>query len=72
MRELSEEYGSDVEIEIKQARSEEGQAAVETYGFGAARHGLVAFARDGEVGFVLQGHDFKKADIEAKLKPLVE
>ena len=72
MGELNEEYGDRVELEISPASTEEGQAAAAKYEFGGTRHGLVAFAPNGDVGFVMPGHNFSKADIQARLDLLLD
>jgi len=70
VRELNEELGDAVALEIISARSERGQAAAEKYDLGGPRHGLVAFGPDGKLGFKLPGHFYTKEDIELELEEI--
>jgi hypothetical protein len=70
VRELDEELGDAVEVEIFSARSAKGQAAAEKYDLGGPRHGLVAFGPDGKFGFKLPGHFYTKEDIELELEEI--
>lgn len=71
MGELSQEYKGRVTFTIKGATTDEGRAAAEKYDFGTLKHGLVGFDADGNHRVTIPGHNFTKADVEAKLKELL-
>ena len=71
MRELNDEYGERVELEITSIRTDEGRAAAAKYEFGGAQHGLVGFDSKGEVGFVMLGHNYPKDEIQENLDGLL-
>ncbi len=71
MGELSQEYEGRITFTIMRAATEEGRAAAEKYDFGTSRHGLVGFDADGNHKVTIPGHNFTKADVEAKLKELL-
>lgn len=56
---LDEHYGGRVRFEVADARSPDGVAASERYGFGDLRHGVVGLSPTGHTVFLLPGshHD---------------
>ena len=71
MRELNDEYGERVELEVTSIRTDEGRAAAAKYEFGGAQHGLVGFDGNGDVGFVMRGHNYAKSEIQENLIALI-
>ena len=69
---LSEVYAGRVEFEVRDAFSDEGQAAAKTYEFGDLKHGMVGFEPDGAVAFKLPGHAYGRTEIVEKVEVMLE
>ncbi|MBW2282860.1 MAG: hypothetical protein JRG82_19205 [Deltaproteobacteria bacterium] len=64
-------YSGRVEFEIRSAFDEAGKQAVELYGFGDLRHGMVGFRPGGEIAFTLPGHEYGRAEIVEKVEAML-
>ncbi len=66
MSELEQEYGDRVDFNVIPAEvTAQSQDDIAAYGFTELKHGLVGFARSGEVRVTIPGHQFGKDRIEA-------
>lgn len=71
MSELEKEYEGRVRFEVRDANSEEGKTAVETYGWQEALHGLVTLGPDGKMVGTIPGHRYGRAEVQAKVEELL-
>lgn len=71
MRGLEDEYRGRVRFDVRSVQSPGVEDEVRALPFGGTNHGLVTFAADGTVAGVLPGHQFGRAEIEAKVKDLL-
>jgi hypothetical protein len=71
VRELGDEYEGQITVTILDVNTEEGQAAVEKYGWQEPLHGLVTLRPDGTMVGTLPGHRYGKPEVEAKVKELL-
>jgi len=69
--ELGVEYEGQITVSIVDVNTDEGRAAVEEYGWGDARHGLVTFGPDGEMVGTLAGHTYGKPEVLVKVEELL-
>jgi hypothetical protein len=66
------EYQGRIDFEIvPAAETARRRAEMESYGFADAKHGLVAFTRDGEPLVKIPGHNYGKEEIVAAIKKLL-
>jgi len=69
--ELGEEYEGRLSVTILDVNTEDGQAAVEKYGWESPLHGLVTLSPDGAMVGTLPGHTYGKPEIRAKVEELL-
>ena len=72
MSELGTEYEGRVTFTVEDVNTEEGQAAVEKYGWQDPKHGLVTLKPDGTMVGTLPGHRYGKDEIREKVEELLD
>jgi hypothetical protein len=69
--ELEVEYAGRVRFAVRDVNTDEGQAAVEKYGWQEALHGLVTLDADGNMVGTIPGHRYGKEEVQAKVEELI-
>lgn len=72
MSELAVEYEGKITAITVPVTTEEGQAAVQKYGWQQAQHGLVTLSPDGKMVGTIPGHRYGKKEIRAKVEELLK
>jgi len=72
VRGLETEYEGRVRFTVVPQSEGKLPAAVEEYGFGDARHGLVTFGPDGETVGTIPGHRYGRDEIVVKVGELLD